>query len=318
MSMDESKKPLVFLSHKHADELIATTFGNFISKAGAGRVDIYQSSNYRRAGPEPGAGGLSDQLRNAIARADVFILIYTFADHDWANPIFETGIALDPGGEPTTVFIIKCTQSDPPRVLADAHLYIDAIELKDVTRFVTRLLTAKDVFHSLNGTALTGWTSESPELEGLAQEFHRALVDVIPKAPQLEATFPVPMLAVELLSGEADKLIAGGNIDALADAKVVVDQRAGDELFGVTSATNFTIRELRDRAQANVDIFPVLYEQILAALKLQVLSPVAVVRNRHGAFVAPAAVRCRRSASTATVEVNISFIPLAENILQAM
>lgn len=52
---NEISKPLVFISHKHADELIASKFGDFISKAAAGRVDIYQSSNFRRQGPEPGS-----------------------------------------------------------------------------------------------------------------------------------------------------------------------------------------------------------------------------------------------------------------------
>src|SRR5437867_156245 len=126
--MPDAKKPLLFLSHKHADEIIASKFGDFIAKAAAGRVEVYQSSNYRRLGPEPGGAGLSEQLRNAIARADVFLLLYTFADQDWANPIFETGIALDPGGDPTTIFVVQCTQNEPPRVLADSQVYVDARE----------------------------------------------------------------------------------------------------------------------------------------------------------------------------------------------
>jgi hypothetical protein len=159
--MSESKKPLLFISHKHADEAIATKFGDFIAKAAAGRVEVYQSSNYRRQGPEPGGAGLSQQLREAIARADVFLLLFTFADQDWANPIFETGIALDPGGDPTTIFVVQCTQNEPPRVLADSHVYVDAREQKDIIRLVTKILTGKEVFFSFSGQALSGWTSDS-------------------------------------------------------------------------------------------------------------------------------------------------------------
>lgn len=307
------KKPLVFLSHKHADEPIASKFSDFISKAAAGRVEVYQSSNYRHRGPEPGAAGLSDQLRNAIAGADVFVLIYTFADHDWANPIFETGIALDPGGDPTTVFVVQCTQSEPPRVLADSQVYVDARELKDVTRFVVRLLTGTTVFHSFERKPLSGWAAESKEVEEIAQAFYAELKAILPESPPLEATFPVPMLAIELLATEAERLVGGATPDDIANARIALDQRAGDEIFGVTPATNLTLRELKERAQANADFFAPLYEQILAALKLQVLAPVLAINNRHGSPVVPAAVRCRRSASTATVEVDISFVPLDAN-----
>jgi hypothetical protein len=306
----EPKRPLVFLSHKHSDEKIATAFGDFISKSASGKLEVFQSSNYRRSGPEPGAAGLSDQLRAAIARADVFILLYTFADLDWANPILETGIALDLGGDPTTVFVIQCTQKEPPRVLADSQVYVDARDPRDVMRFVTRLLTARDVFFSLSGNALTGWTPDSNELQGIAQGFHAELGKLLPESPPSETTYPVSMLSVELSVADAQRLTETDDSTGIDCATVSVDQRAGDEIFGISPATGLTLRELRERAQTNQDIFQVLFDQCLGALKLKILGPVVPIANRHGGKVIPATVCCRRSQATGTVSIDISFVPL--------
>jgi hypothetical protein len=116
-----------------------------------------------------------------------------------------------------------------------------------------------------------------------------------------------------LPASEEARLLGGTSADDIADAVVSLDQRAGDEVFGVSPAARLKLRDLRDRAQSNSDLFPRLYEQVLAALKLQVLAPVVAIKNRHGYRVIPAAVRCRRSASTATVTVDISFVPVASD-----
>ena len=69
-------QPLLFISHKHDDEAIASKVAKFVRTITGGQVDVYQSSTPEFEGPRVGKP-LKDELRDALWRTDVVILVYT-------------------------------------------------------------------------------------------------------------------------------------------------------------------------------------------------------------------------------------------------
>ena len=111
------EKPLIFISHKHADKNVASIIGNWIDDLTAGNVDVFLSSDSEFDTPEIGQD-LSKDLGKNLLKAGVVILVYTSADHDWSYCTWECGVALTPGTPDTRIMCIQC-QNDIPNILAN-------------------------------------------------------------------------------------------------------------------------------------------------------------------------------------------------------
>lgn len=109
------ERPLVFISHRHADAEIAMRVSTWV-KTASDRVDIFQSSDGLR-GITTGRH-ITSEIQQAVAQAAVMLVIYTDDDADWAWVMFEMGIAKDPTNPVTTVVILQCSD-DFPAVLGE-------------------------------------------------------------------------------------------------------------------------------------------------------------------------------------------------------
>lgn len=109
------ERPLIFISHRHADAEIATRVSTWI-KTASDRVELFQSSDGLR-GVTTGRN-ITSEIQRAVAEAAVMLVVYTDDDADWAWVMFEMGIAKDPTNPVTTVVILQCAD-DFPTVLSE-------------------------------------------------------------------------------------------------------------------------------------------------------------------------------------------------------
>jgi len=75
--------PLLFVSHKHSDRQIAEILARFIEERSAARIKVHLSSSPDFQGPRFGKP-LNAQLREALWKTEVLILVYTSPDQDWS------------------------------------------------------------------------------------------------------------------------------------------------------------------------------------------------------------------------------------------
>jgi hypothetical protein len=73
---------MVFISHKHADRAIADAVRSFIERKTNREVVVYQSSSAEAESPYLGRP-LTTELKEALWKAGVVILLYTSEDQDW-------------------------------------------------------------------------------------------------------------------------------------------------------------------------------------------------------------------------------------------
>src|SRR5262245_54313177 len=109
-------RPLVFISHRHHDQAIASAIARWVSSASGNNLDIFQSSDGLK-GAEV-ARSITEQIQRKVADAAVLIAVYTDQDADWAWVMFEMGIAMDPTTPETRVVVIQCGEHFPA-VLSD-------------------------------------------------------------------------------------------------------------------------------------------------------------------------------------------------------
>ncbi len=58
-------KPLLFISHKHEDRIIADALRNFVEMNTGGVVEVFQSSSDQAPGPRAGFS-LNQELKSAL------------------------------------------------------------------------------------------------------------------------------------------------------------------------------------------------------------------------------------------------------------
>ena len=102
----------LFISHKHFDRQIAEVLGRFIEERSAARIKVYLSSSPDFPGPRFGKA-LNAQLRDALWRTELLILVYTSADQDWSYCMWECGMAAHPHGPNTTLIVFQCGPDIP-------------------------------------------------------------------------------------------------------------------------------------------------------------------------------------------------------------
>src|SRR5215468_4421154 len=96
------REPTIFISHKHADHSIADVIREFVERRSNREVTVFQSSSGESEGPELGRP-LTNELKNALWKAGIVILIYTSEDQDWQWCMWECGVATNPHSPDTRV-----------------------------------------------------------------------------------------------------------------------------------------------------------------------------------------------------------------------
>jgi hypothetical protein len=123
----------VFISHRHADEKIASVLNDHLQRWQLGKDLIFQSSNAQGG---PGLGGnLNQELLKALREARLLLLVYTIADGDWSYCMWECGVATNKE-TPTRISIFRLTD-DVPQVFRDL-VSVSAQSRTDIESFVHR------------------------------------------------------------------------------------------------------------------------------------------------------------------------------------
>lgn len=228
--MSDTNKPIIFISHKHADSKIAQVLAAFCEKRAGGRVEVFLSSNPKFKGPRIGKN-LKTELMETLWRTDVLLLVYTSAtDYDWSYCMWECGVAMDSQSPETNIIVFQCGTDSPP--LFEDATRINARKLDDIKRFVDPFLRAQDFFPSLKASLTSNYKDEFVDDD--VKELHKGFGDVLPKdgggASQEWPTWPY--LRIELPLNEVEKMSQASEAERVALAhKLVTD-------FGVVAESD--------------------------------------------------------------------------------
>ncbi|MDB5193906.1 MAG: hypothetical protein JWQ96_3469 [Segetibacter sp.] len=200
-SSAENIKPLLFISHKHVDSLIADTIRQFITRSTAGNVDVFQSSSDIAEAPKAGRS-LTKQLRETLWKANVVILLYTDQDQDWNYCMWEIGVASHPQSPEARIILFNCNTT-APGVFAD-QVSVNLRALADIMKFTKDFLTSPDFFPGY-GKAITAFDDNDEAVTTAAAEFFEKLKAVLPELPPpFSVDWPAfPFLQLEMKEKDA-------------------------------------------------------------------------------------------------------------------
>jgi hypothetical protein len=88
-------RPLLFISHRHADQPIADVLRKFVTDRSGGRIAVFQSSSAQADNPRVGRE-LQQELKEHLWEAGVVVLVYTSPEEDWSYCMWECGVATHP------------------------------------------------------------------------------------------------------------------------------------------------------------------------------------------------------------------------------
>lgn len=268
-------KPKVFISHRHADEKIATALRKFIDAYSGGRVGVFQSS-YSGSGPTIG-NALTDDLGQELDESQIVLLVYTIADENWSYCMWETGVAFSPRTQDTRVVVLQCGD-DIPAPLGD-KASVRASDEESVKAFARQLLTDPKFFPQL-GVAVTDWSPDSEPVKDAGLSLWNDLRAVA--CIEADDSWPAwPLIAFRIELEVVSELKELQERDEEASAKKLVEERTvisdTDEwaarLFGMPrfnkdmSLNDLYQRWLRDNKDENKDKawYESLVGQILSA-----------------------------------------------------
>jgi hypothetical protein len=202
---DQEKRPLIFISHKHADAPIAKVLSNWIDDITGGHARIHLSSDSSFESPEIGAD-LDKQLGEYLARAGVVILLYTSNDHDWSYCTWECGVALNPLSPDTRIVCFECLD-DSPSILGGTKKVIVKDE-ESVISFAKMFGEAN--FFPGREQPPTGQNDEKLVQKG--KDLCKLLIEALPKEP-IESWSAWPFLRIRLDAADIEALATDGDAD---------------------------------------------------------------------------------------------------------
>ena len=243
------QKPLIFISHRHADRAIASKVAALLREWTGSQVRIYLSSNPDFEGPTPGAQ-LNDELKHALGESDVVLLVYTSDSEDWSYCMLECGIAIDPNDQKKTeVVVLQCVPAGP-KPFADC-LRVNLYEVDSIRRFLALFLTTTELF-SNRSEPVTGFTDQSPEIKQFSERLCTEVGLLIPNAiaqPEERATSPSVRVEIDrdALTALQQHALDDASADAIVlDAAQVVKHRP-DDLFGFELREGMTLSTIGAR-----------------------------------------------------------------------
>lgn len=234
---ESHRSPVLFISHKHTDNRIASVLADFVREKAVGEVAVHLSSNWKHEGPQFGVT-LNDQLRQALWNAGVLILLYTVADHDWSFCMWECGAAITPESPDTKVIVFQCGGEVPQQFAGETR--VDVRSPDSITRFTKQFLTTPGFFPRHPPIH-----PHCPDdaIERMSRELFEQLQNVLPQAGQDEEWPAWPFLRIELPKAEIDSLEKAPPAERVAlshrlvkeHAVVVKSDSQAARLFGLTS-----------------------------------------------------------------------------------
>ncbi len=214
-------KPLVFISHKHADAALAKIVAQFIAGRSLGSVDVHLSSDFNFSGPMVG-NNLATELRQALWRCDAVVLIYTSSDQDWSVCMWECGVATSAQSPDTTVVVFQCGRDVPMPFATD--LRVDVRNDQLVRRFTERFLTDPTFLQSY-GRSVAADPRNAP-VEEAAQELFDKMKAVLPPDPQGEEWSVWPFMRLELPLEQIRQLSTAVTAERVSRSHEVVREHA--------------------------------------------------------------------------------------------
>jgi hypothetical protein len=235
---DEQDRPLLFISHRHADRAIADVVREFVTERSGGSVVVHQSSSSEAQAPKIGQN-VNRELKKALWKSDLLLLIYTGEERGWDYCMWECGVATHAESEETRVIVFQCGNRLPP-VFSD-KLAVDVRDPERVMRFVNEFLTDPGFFPG-GRTPVTRFQPNDANVKRLAEKFLSRLRAVIPpdiEDEQVEEWPAVPFLRLELgasqvrqiAAEEDDEKARGLTASLLLEAAVVASDREAAVLF---------------------------------------------------------------------------------------
>ena len=304
----------LFISHKHSDRQIAEVLGRFIEERSAARIKVYLSSSPDFQGPRFGKA-LNAQLRDALWRTELLILVYTSADQDWSYCMWECGMAAHPHGPNTTLIVFQCGP-DIPGPFQDV-LRINARNPDDIKRFTDQLFRDPALFPKV-GAIAPGL--KDTLIETFAKDLHNRLIQVLPPAEdgQVEQWPAWPYLRLELARVEADRIEHAIEPDPLIvsdQAEVVQSEARVAQLFGKQSfPQRLKLRELliawkNKYPDGNTSWYDSWCEQIVVCARRGFpVFPSASMREIGGdSSFTPVVTRVQRLPFSGTVQFDVYF-----------
>ena len=230
----EQRKPLLFISHRHADREIADALRRFITDRSGGRVAVFQSSS-AEADDRPRVGReLQQELKEHLWEATVVCLVFTSPDEDWSYCMWECGVATLADPE-TRIIVLQCG-SQPPQVYSDA-VRVLARDLNSVQNFVTEFLTSEEFFPGYREAIAPGFSPTGQEVQHAGEQLHQSLHDMIVEDGEGEDWATVPFMRLQLSYSDVDRIRElddqAGARAVLESARVAVIDNEAMRLFGL-------------------------------------------------------------------------------------
>ncbi|MET0663138.1 MAG: toll/interleukin-1 receptor domain-containing protein [Ilumatobacteraceae bacterium] len=268
----------VFISHKHSDKRIAEAIATFIKRTTANQVVVFDSSSSAFESPRMGKN-VNTELKEALARSDVVLLVYTAAGDDWQYCMWECGVATDPRDEHlTSVVVLKCGTVEAPKPFADT-LVVDARDEDAVIAFTKQFLTGPTFFPRL-GKQVSSYNAEEAILDEIGRELHKVLTEVVP-APQagketdlvatsyLRIELPPDDVAAILATPDTDRLALAAT--SLAERGFVVESELARSLFAIKVDSSTTLGRIRDSwASEFPNSAPLWFDSIAKQVKMAI------------------------------------------------
>jgi hypothetical protein len=228
-------RPLLFISHRHADQPIADALRKFITDRSGGRIAVFQSSSAQGENPRVGRE-LQKELKESLWKAGVVVLVYTSADEDWSYCMWECGVATHPASPETKIIVLQCGPH-VPAVYTDA-VRVNAQDLTGIQKFTSEFLTSPSFFPGQKEALAPGFSSNGEEVQLAADQLHASLRDLVAADAEDGEDWPtVPFLRLQLTFDEVDGIRAMDQADgapAVLDAARVTEIDAeAKRLFGL-------------------------------------------------------------------------------------
>jgi hypothetical protein len=287
-----------------------------------GRVAVYQSSSPWADNPQAGRN-LNRELKEALWKTSVFIMVYTSPEQDWNYCMWECGIASHPQSPDTKIILFQCA-GKAPTLFAD-QVIIDARNLADIQKFTNEFLTATDFFPRFEGP-ITHFDHNGQEVASAAAELYQELEPLMPKGEDPSEEWPAwPFLQLELSLENVANVSKTDSDGRIESSRKIIQKEClvshGDDycerLFGVPSfrrGINFetlTKRWREERPNSQSKWIETLCDQIIDGSQWRF--PTLVWELMQGVndstWYAPVLTRVRRIPSQQCIQFDIYFYP---------
>jgi hypothetical protein len=217
------------------DRNIADAVREFVERRSNREVAVYQSSSGESDGPELGRP-LTQELKTALWKAGIILLVYTSEDQDWQWCMWECGVATNPHTPNTHVIVFQCSP-EAPRVFQD-QVRVNARDKEDLLKFVRTFLTDARFFPEFGRALAPRLSPQGDEVRDAADDLHETMARVLPRAEVAE--WPVqPLMQLQLPLEISDKLSAelgsgsGPSIEIADVITVTVIEQKAKHIFGI-------------------------------------------------------------------------------------